>query len=221
MEKPSRQERLEAALIAVETLKEQSTIFDFQAEGDPPAKYIVTFRGKGIARSVSSASDVEIVELHRCEIRMSYSFPKRPPNIRWQTSIYHPNVSFSGSIRLKDIGLPWESDLGLDVICERLWDVARLAYVDMEHPANHSAKSWLAGHGDIARPADDRPLRDKLASTGSNVIHYERRAGGRVSRLSASGTDEILYIGEDTPTPELPKRGGWEDDDDVLYIGEE
>jgi hypothetical protein len=137
------------------------------------------------------------------------------------TPILHPNVSFSGFIQLRDVGLPWDRTVTLDAVCERLWDVARLAYVNLDRATNFSAKSWIESPGRIALPVDTRILRDRMNVSGINVIRYARRGAARSPLPRSSG--EVLYIGEDTPAPPLPPRrppprpapGG---DDDILYI---
>jgi hypothetical protein len=141
------------------------------------------------------------------------------------TAIFHPNVSFSGFINLKDIGLTWESDLGLDVLCERLWDVARAAYLDLEGATNSAARSWFAAQKEIELPVDDRPLRDLDAPGGTNVLRA-RRGGEGPLELPHGQAGDVLFIGEDTPTPEIPVRLAPprrlpRGDDDVLYIGDE
>jgi hypothetical protein len=201
-------------------LAEQSDIMDFEPQGDPPTKYVVTFRGKSLQRDISARADVEIHELHRCEIRIPYSFPERPPDVRWLTPIFHPNVSFSGLIRLIDIGMAWDQDLGLDVLCERLWDMARFAYMDLDRAANFSARNWAAESPDFPLPTDNRPLRDTARLTGKNVVRYQRR-GTQGRTWSASGrSDEVFYIGEDTPVPPMPRRAP-SDDDEIFYIGDD
>jgi len=220
MAESERDQRLQADLEAMRTLAEQSDIFDFDSQGDPPNKYVVTFRGKGLNRALSAETELETIELHRVEIRLPFSYPKEPPSIRWKTPVFHPNISFSGTIRLKEIGLPWEDDLPLDAVCERLWDVVRMAHVDYDRACNHSAKNWFQEHSEITLPVDTRPLRGGSLPSGSNVIHYKRRPGGGLDRLSSAGNDDVFYIGEDTPTPEWPmSRPG--EDDDVFYIGDE
>jgi len=211
-------QRLKAELEAIRALEQESSLFDFDTDGDPPTSYTVTFRGKAIKRDLASKAEVEIHELHRCQIRLPYSFPERPPEIRWLTPIFHPNISFSGMIKLDDIGLPWDKDLHLDVICERLWDMARLAFVNLDKATNYSAKNWVAKNSDVRLPVDPRPLRGGPPPASSNVIRYQRRAGP--VRPESAGGEEVFYIGEDTPTPELPKRRP-PDEDDVLYIGDE
>lgn len=228
-----REERLIAELESLRALKKMSSIFDFESTGEAPDRYMILFRGNGIKRDTSADAEIETVELHKVELRIPYSYPQRSPDIRWTTPILHPNVSFSGFINVKDIGLPWEKDLGLDVLCERLWDVARLAYMNLDKAANYSAKNWFEDECDLELPVDPRPLRDKNAPTGSNVIRYQRKGGNSpkapAPNASAPGAgQDVFFIGEDTPTPDLPKprrrmpvRRPPPNDEDVLYIGEE
>ena len=216
MSDEQRDQRLKEELNRLKRLRTDSTIFDFEPQGEPPAKYIITFRGQGISRSLSSAEDVEKVDLHRLELRLPYAFPERPPDIRWLTPVHHPNVSFSGMVKLRDVGLPWEEDLSLDIICERLWDMARLAFYDEERATNYAARNWLAEQVDVHLPVDHRPLRDKETPFSSNVVKYERRGDGSAPSTkqaspqtnlqaktpvgSASAqTDDILFIGDEAP----------------------
>lgn len=249
MSEEQRDQRLDDELNRLKRLRTDSTIFDFEPQGDPPAKYIITFRGQGISRSLSSNDDVEKVELHRLELRLPYSFPERPPDIRWLTPVHHPNVSFSGMVKLKDVGLPWEDDLSLDIICERLWDMARLAYYDEERATNYSARNWLAEQSDVQLPIDHRPLRDKETPFLSNVVNYQRRGGSSGAGTSqtnlqaktpvattGASTDDILFISDEgtqqpptrTPARSSPPRQSPPartnrrrrgNDDDVTYIG--
>lgn len=223
-----RQERLITELELLRALKKTSTIFDFEATGEAPDRYVILFRGKGIARDTSVDAEIEAVELHQVEIRLPYSYPPQTPDIRWTTPILHPNVSFSGFINVKDIGLPWEEDLGLDVLCERLWDVARLAYMNLDSAANYSAKNWFEDECKLPLPVDPRPLRDKHAPTGSNVIRYQRKGTVGTPPSGPQPGQDIFYIGEETPTPVLPKplrrmpiRRPPPNDDEVIYIGDE
>jgi len=221
-----RSERLAAELEAMRALNKASNILDFEFTGEPPDRYAITFRGKGVSRDTSAHADVEIVELHQIDVRLPYSYPRRPPDIRWITPIFHPNISFSGFINLKDVGLPWVQDLGLDVVCERLWDVARLHYMDLEKATNYAAKNWFEDESTLQTPVDPRPLRDKAAPQGGNVIQYQRRGGQRISLPAARDPQDVLFIGEDTPTPPLPTRTAplrrrSLGDDDVFYIGDD
>ncbi|MEQ8786043.1 MAG: ubiquitin-conjugating enzyme E2 [Pirellulaceae bacterium] len=227
MPSTDRDQRLLADLEAMRALKEASSIFDFEAKGDPPDRYTVLYRGKGLTRGASSSGGVEIVDLHRCEVRLPYSYPERPPDVRWLTPIFHPNVSFSGFLNLREIGITWEKGLSLDIVCERLWDVARAGYTNLETATNYSARNWYAKEGDAyGLPVDRRPLRDRAVSQSGNVVRYQRRGGSTEPAATVeppSQEADVLYIGEDTPPPETPAptRRRSSDGGDVFYIGDE
>ncbi len=226
MTQQERHDRLVAELEAMRALKKASNIFDFECTGQPPDRYSVTLSGKGIRRDTSPRADVELVDMHNIDLRLPYSYPRRPPDIRWITPVFHPNISFSGFINLKDVGLPWDQDLGLDVVCERLWDIARLQYMDLSRATNYSAKNWFEDECNLQLPVDPRLLRDRTAPEGGNVIRYQRRGDRRLELPPARDAAEVFFIGEDTPTPSLPIRTGpvrrhGHGDDDVLYIGDE
>lgn len=217
-----RQERLVADLQALEHLRNISPLFDFECSGEPADRYAITFSGKGLQRNAVTGQ-VEFIERHECDVRLGLSYPERGPDIRWMTPLYHPNISFGGFIRLRDVGMVWSDDLTLDVVCERLWDVARFAYYDLEHATNYSAKRWLEEQSTHNLPVDPRPLREIAAPARSNVVHYARRGeGGGVDLPSIRDSGDVFYIGEDTPAPPI----AWEpsaradDDEDVLYIME-
>ena len=226
MTQSERHERLVAELEAMRALKKATSILDFEFTGEPPDRYSITLRGKGVSRDTSPSADVEFVNLHKIDVRLPYSFPRRPPDIRWITPIFHPNISFSGFINLKDVGLPWDKDLGLDVVCERLWDVARLQYMDLKKATNYAAKNWFEDESTLQLPVDHRVLRDLSAPQGGNVIRYQRRGDERISLPAARDAADVFFIGEDTPIPPMPIRSApmrrrARGDDDVFYIGDD
>ncbi len=220
MEDQERDDRLRSDFETLTALRECSSIFGFTATGEPPDRYSLTFRGRGIARAISPRAEVQFIELHEIDMRLPYAYPKCAPDIRWVTPILHPNVSFSGFIQLRDVGLPWDDTVTLDAVCERLWDVARMAYMNLERATNFSAKSWVDEPQRMALPVDARILRDKMPPSGVNVIRYQRR-GATQPTLPRAG-EEVLFIGEDTPIPPAPERPprytNRRDDDDIFYI---
>ena len=218
----SREERLRADLEALRALKKNSSIFDFEFTSEPPDRYTLTFRGRGVERDAANDADVSFVDEHRCDLRLPYSYPERPPDIRWVTPLFHPNVSFSGFINVTDIGLPWDAGISLDVVCERLWDVARFAHLDLDRATNYSAKNWFEEESTLRLPIDHRLIRDQDVPATTNIVKYERRGGTPNLAIPETAHDDILFIGEDTPTPALPQRRAAPpdlgDDDEVLYI---
>lgn len=219
--------RLQADLAAMEALRAQSTILEFTTSGTPPDQYKLVFLGKGATREAGALGSAAIVDRHEIELRLPYSYPERPPEVRWTSPITHPNVSFSGYVSASELGMPAGACPALDVVVERLWDLARLQYVDLEHASNFPARTWLESQRELPRPIDPRPLRDRAAGQPTtNVIRYARPGQSRPAqpRPTTASSEEVLFIGPDTPAPPLPpappsrrKPPG----DDVLYIGDE
>jgi len=212
----ARDERLKADYEALAALRQASTILEVQPQGQPPDRYTISFRGAGACRAGAARGGVEIVNLHKCEIRLPFDYPQTPPDVRWLTPLVHPNVSYSGFLSWREIGLVWHPDITLDVICERLWDVARLAYVNTADVLNHPAQLWLEEQNRQPLPLDARPLRDIVPPANPNIICYARRDGMKLSLPGFDDSPEVLFIGEDT----LPAASGARRDDDILYIDE-
>jgi ubiquitin-protein ligase len=219
MDPESRAARLKSDLAALESLRGESTILSLEPAGEPPDRYTLTFRGKGLGREGMS-TDVSVIELHQVDLRMPYSYPERPPDVRWLTPIVHPNVSFSGFLNLAEIGLPWTPDLTLDVLCERLWDVARGAYVNLEKAANYSAKNWYEQECRFELPVDVRPLRDKAGVSVTNVVKYQRRRQCGAARGRDADGGHVHR--REHPVPPLPPRaaGAGEGGRAVYWAGE-
>jgi Ubiquitin-conjugating enzyme len=208
-------------LAALEAIRQASSIFTFQVHGEPAERFIFTFRGAGLQRGTASNGEPERASEHRAEVRLPYAYPQQPPDIRWLTAIFHPNVSFSGFVNLSDINLTWEPGMGLDVVCERLWDCARLADFNLGKAVSFSAKQWIEKQSVSTLPIDARPLRDRAASINRNVVKYRRKG----EPVPAAEQGEILFIDNDTtPVPLAPaeKRPGERpaQRDDILYIDE-
>ena len=173
---------------------------------------------------------METVDVHRCDVRLPYSYPDSPPDVRWLTPVFHPNISFSGYVNLREIGLNWDRQLGLDVVCEHLWDVARAASANLEGATNYSARRWFREQGEkFGLPVDRRPLRDRTVPHAANVVRYRRRGASDAEQDGVgvelkNANDDVLFIGDDAP-PEPPVRTRPQSqpagDDDVFYIGPE
>lgn len=210
-------DRLHAECKALQEIQAASTILTYQASGDPPERYTITFRGHGACRASAARGGVEISQVHRVEVRLPFGYPEHPPDVRWLTPIMHPNISYSGCVHLKEVGIEWTPEVMLDALCERLWDVARIAYVNRADPSNFAAEKWLNEQTQFALPLDSRPLRDIVPVANANTVRYTRRDGQSLAIAATEPSTEVLFIDEHTPIPVLPTSNG---DEDVLYIGD-
>lgn len=151
-------------------------ILDISRDSGRPDVFLLTFRGKGLAPSLTAGEKFVEGNEWRCELRFPFRYPERPPEVRWRTEIYHPNVPLSGWMSMDDLGMTWSPDAPLDSLCERLWDLVRYAYVDLDQTANFNAREWYTSQTPGSFPLDDRTLSVAAKRKHDNVIHYRRVA---------------------------------------------
>jgi ubiquitin-protein ligase len=219
-----RDRRLRTDFQAMTRLKEDSSILDFQCFDKPPQRYLITFNGKGLSQAPNSDS-VDLIEFHQCEIRLGASYPRNKPDLKWKTSIFHPNISALGQVCLGGYGTNWVPSLNLDELCEMLWDMIRLANFDTKSPYNYKAARWAEQQAQYHFPLDDRSLKDLVAQRRAAELRGETfeeprkeepRQEDPLERLEEEG---ILFIGE-----EAPSTGAGEDsptEEIMFYIGDD
>lgn len=202
-----RSRRLRTDHEAMKQLKDQSGILEFQAFGEPPERYLVTFRGKGLLRK-SEMDPVELAEVHRVEIRLGIDYPRSRPDLQWLTQIFHPNISAVGAVCLGGYSTNWTPSLGLDELCTMLWDMVRYANYDPKSAYNYAAGRWCETQAQWDFPVDGRPIRDKVGRTqGGNVIKLDLTEGAVPAPKEAPPIqqpvveEDILVIDDSTPTP--------------------
>lgn len=222
----ARQHELAVQHERIRALERTSSILSVECTGDAPDRYLLKFRGRGLHRDRATGL-LGMNEEHQCMLRLPYGFPEQGPDVQWLTPIVHPNISFSGLVHLEDLGLPWTTRIGLEVVCERLWDAARMAYVDWHRVVNQSAARSLQAECSWAMPLDLRPLRDLDHHEVKNLVRYRRQTAAHENVQQAG--NEIYYIddvavpirdeGQSPLAAHEPRRHGT--GEDVLYIGDD
>ena len=188
MRESPRMRRLRTDLAALEHMRADSSILDYEAHGDPPEGYVITFRGKGLALDGGN-NIVAVRETHEVSVRLGASYPRAMPELEWMTPIFHPNISGSGLVCLGGYGTHWVPSLNLDELCDMLWDMIRYKNFDVTSPYNHKAAGWAKTQAEYEFPVDPRPLRDKVAQV-------ERPTPPK------KPVDEVIFINEDSAPAE-------------------
>lgn len=156
--------RLRTDMTALEKLRTESSVFDYRSFGVPLAqRYLVVFRGKGLAREKGK---IVVRDRHEIEIKLGAAYPRTMPELRWLTPIYHPNISEIGLVCLGGYGTHWVPSLQIDELCGMLWDMVRYQNYDVRSPYNREAALWAANQTSFGFPVDSRPLRDVRVSLG-------------------------------------------------------
>ncbi len=147
---------------ALQQLKATSEIFDFatycSGMGEPPEKYLLTFRGHGLYRP-EGRPEVLVRDHHQVLVCLGAEYPRQIPELAWKTPIYHPNISSNGIVCLGGYSTYWAPSLQLDQMSEMLWDMIRYRNYDVDSPYNREAAQWVRDQTVFTLPIDPRPLR--------------------------------------------------------------
>jgi len=207
-----RRARLVAEFETLTALSKASSVFTFTTPGEPYDRYTFVFRGRSLGADEKDPTWIITRDEQRCDVRIPLAYPIEPPDCCWITPVWHPNIGLGGVVRLEEIGLPsWNPNAGLEVVAECLWDVARLAFADIERAINIPARDWLLSQKDLLLPIDPRPLRNVVMGPNRNVVKYDRRGGTAANPAER----ELFFIGEDAPSP-APSNGSG-----IWFLGEE
>ena len=198
MRKFPRERRLNSDLRSVQQLQEQSTIFSFQATGNPPQKYRLVFKGAGFQRDRNGV--ITVSQHHEVLVELGAAYPRMIPNLAWQTPIFHPNISNNGVVCLGGYGTHWVPSLTLSEMCTMLWDMIRYKNFDSDSPYNREAAMWAKVQNDFQFPIDQRSIRDRLGAQEAEALP-EASPVVAVAQVARDSSDievaEVIEIVED------------------------
>jgi hypothetical protein len=176
----------------MEQLAADSSILEFTTGttiGDmPPESYTLRFLGRGLWKEPASGR-VLVREEHEVAVQLGASYPRTIPEMTWRTAFYHPNVSGSGIVCLGGYSTHWVPSLGLESLCEMLWDMIRYHNFDTESPYNREAAHWVKTQRDYPFPLDRRPIRDRVAKVAPRSLRPPV-----VSAPTAPTAQEVVFI---------------------------
>ncbi len=131
-------------------------IYLIVAEGDPPERYVVGFRCRGVAEI--DADDHPIFsEDHRVELVLTIDYPGTRPLALWKTPIFHPNF-VNGAVCWE-----WYPQQSLCETCKVFAEMVQYKNYNSASPLDMSAAIWAMRHRD-EMPMDPRGLFDVPAS---------------------------------------------------------
>jgi|CXWL01.1.fsa_nt_gi hypothetical protein len=217
MRESPRIRRLRTDLRALQKLREESSIVDFEVARTtheaPPESYAITFRGRGLWRADRS-SDILIREQHVVHIHLGAAYPRMMPDLAWKTPIFHPNISGNGVVCLGGYGTHWVPSLNLDELCGMLWDMIRYQNFDVDSPYNREAALWAKTQRTHRLPVDARPLRDRIAGVAATKQETARPPITARPVPTREIPDVLFLDGEEVVEAEVVEAGN----EDILFI---
>ncbi|WP_035353631.1 ubiquitin-conjugating enzyme E2 [Edaphobacter aggregans] len=125
--------------------------------GLPPEVYQFRYQIKGIY--VNQAGEILERDTHLLEVHLSLEYPRRAPQCRMLTPVFHPNFDET-SVCIGDF---WAASEGLDDLVVRIGRMIAYQEYNTRSPLNGLAAKWAAEHLNIL-PIDDRVVAPPLES---------------------------------------------------------
>lgn len=119
--------------------------------GIPPEIYRVTYHVKGLY--VDPSGQIVERDSHLLEINLSLGYPRRAPQCRMLTSVFHPNFDDS-SVCIGDF---WAASEGLDDLVIRIGRMISYQEYNTKSPLNGLAAKWADQNSQLL-PIDNRAI---------------------------------------------------------------
>jgi len=144
--------------------------------GIPPEIYRLTYNIRGLY--VSGSGEILERDTHLLEINLTLGYPRRAPQCKMLTPVFHPNFDDS----MVCIGDFWAASEGLDDLIIRIGRMIAYQEYNTKSPLNGLAAKWAAQNSHLL-PIDPRP----------------------VAPPSSDGQTQEATKCEDTSSPPLPR----------------
>jgi ubiquitin-protein ligase len=119
--------------------------------GIPPEIYRFTYNLRGLY--VSGSGEILERDSHVLEVNLTLGYPRRAPQCRMLTPIFHPNFDDS----MVCIGDFWAASEGLDDLIIRIGRMITYQEYNTKSPLNGLAAKWAAQNSHLL-PIDPRPV---------------------------------------------------------------
>jgi ubiquitin-protein ligase len=129
--------------------------------GMPPELYRFQYLIKGLY--VAGGQILERSE-HLLEVNLSLGYPRRAPQCRMLTPVFHPNFDDS-SVCIGDF---WAASEGLDDLIIRIGRMIAYQEYNTKSPLNGLAAKWAAQNAHLL-PVDPRPIAPPLDDVAAKV----------------------------------------------------
>jgi ubiquitin-protein ligase len=147
--------RLNVDFRKMQELVEKSQFITMEYFGNPPNRYIITYRCKGLVW-YPSYPQPSITIFHKMEIYLHNEYPRKPPQLKWLTEIFHPNIlslSENGGVCIGG----WTPSETLDMLCVRVGEMVQYKNYSLKDALNKKAEEWVKKNSHKF-PVDDRNL---------------------------------------------------------------
>jgi ubiquitin-protein ligase len=126
--------------------------------GMPPEVYRFTYSIKGLY--VAASGEILERDMHVLEVNLSLGYPRRAPQCRMLTPVFHPNFDDANVC----IGDFWAASERLDDLITRIGRMIAYQEYNTKSPLNGLAAKWAAQHQELL-PVDPRAVAPPIPAT--------------------------------------------------------
>lgn len=123
--------------------------------GMPPEVYRFAYNIKGLF--VASNGEIQERAQHHLEVNLSLGYPRRAPQCRMLTPVFHPNFD-DATVCIGDF---WAASEGLDDLIIRIGRMIAYQEYNTKSPLNGLAAKWAEQHAQLF-PVDARDIAPPL-----------------------------------------------------------
>ena len=152
--------------------------------GIPPEIYRFTYNLRGLY--VAGSGEIMERDSHLMEVNLSLGYPRRAPQCRMLTPVFHPNFDDS----MVCIGDFWAASEGLDDLIIRIGRMIAYQEYNTKSPLNGLAAKWAAQNAHLL-PIDPRPVAPplKAPNTEAPKVESQEPVIAPVAEVTNSGDD--------------------------------
>jgi ubiquitin-protein ligase len=150
--------------------------------GMPPEIYRFTYNLRGLY--VAPSGEILERQVHVLEVNLSLGYPRRAPQCRMLTPVFHPNFDDT----MVCIGDFWAASEGLDDLIIRIGRMITYQEYNTKSPLNGLAAKWAAQNASLL-PIDARNVSPPAAQPANAASAAQQDGAGPASPVPAAAAE--------------------------------
>ena len=150
--------------------------------GMPPEIYRFTYNLRGLY--VAPSGEILERQVHVLEVNLSLGYPRRAPQCRMLTPVFHPNFDDA----MVCIGDFWAASEGLDDLIIRIGRMITYQEYNTKSPLNGLAAKWAAQNASLL-PIDARNVSPPAAQSANAASAAQLDGTGPASPVPAAAAE--------------------------------
>ena len=165
--------------------------------GMPPEIYRFTYNLRGLY--VAPSGEILERQVHVLEVNLSLGYPRRAPQCRMLTPVFHPNFDDA----MVCIGDFWAASEGLDDLIIRIGRMITYQEFNTKSPLNGLAAKWAAQNSSLL-PIDPRNISPPAVQPADAVSSAETVAAGPAAAVQTDASEIAAPSLEGATNPSAP-----------------